>query len=108
MVFSFSESAMRPRDVPRDWLGAVDWELAFHRPPDSHARKQHWSAIFGGIKHHYCKPPFRAIAQWLRKRYDEFRGVVQRSRRRPAWQSNGLIKGTIPKHEGKPPEKALN
>jgi hypothetical protein len=55
----------------------VDRELAFHRPLDSHARKQHRSAILGGInKHHYRQSPFRAIARWRWKRYDEFRGVV--------------------------------
>jgi hypothetical protein len=49
--------------MPRGWLGAVDRELAFHRPLDSHARKQHRSAILGGInKHHYRQPPIRAIA----------------------------------------------
>ena len=66
---------------------------------NSHARKQHRSAIFGGIDEHLnSKPPFLTITFWLGKLPDVVGGVSQGLRRRSLREGNRLSEWTIPGH----------
>ena len=66
---------------------------------NSHARKQHRSAIFGGIDEHLnSKPPFLTITFWLGKLPDVVGGVSQGLRRRSLREWNRLSEWTIPGH----------
>jgi hypothetical protein len=73
--------------------------MRFQGSDNSHARKQHGSAIFGGINQHLDgKPPFLTIAFWLRKLPDVGGGISQGLRRRPLRKWDRLSKRTIPGH----------
>jgi len=75
------------------------FDVCFQGSDNSHARKQHGSAIFGGINQHLDgKPPFLTIAFWLRKLSDVGGGVSQGLRRRPLRKWYRLSERTIPGH----------
>ena len=73
--------------------------MCFHGSDNSHARKQHGSAIFGGInKHLDGKPPFLTITLRLRKLFDVVGGVSQGLSRRSFGERDRLSERTIPGH----------
>jgi len=83
--------------------GKCLFDIRFQRPDNSHARKQHGSAIFGGIDEHLDgKPPFLAITLWLRKLPDVVGGVSQGLRRRSLRERDRLSEWTIPRHNELP------
>jgi len=58
--------------------------MRFQGSDNSHACKQHGSAVFSGIDEHLDrKPPFLTITFWLRKLPDVVGGVSQGLRGRP-------------------------
>jgi hypothetical protein len=74
-------------------------DMRFQGPDHSHAGKQHWSAIFGGVDQHLDgKPPFLTITFLQRKLPDVVGGVPQGLRRRPLRKWDRLIERTIPRH----------
>ena len=73
--------------------------MRFQGSDNSHARKQHGSAIFGGIdKHLHGKPPFLTITFRLRKLPDIAGGVTQGLRWRSLGKWDRLSERTIPGH----------
>jgi hypothetical protein len=73
--------------------------MRFQGSDNSHARKQHGAAIFGGIDQHlHGKPPFLTITFWLRKLPDVAGGVSQGLRRRSLRERDRLRERTIPGH----------
>jgi hypothetical protein len=73
--------------------------MRFQGSDNSHARKQHGSAIFGGIdKHLHGQPPFLTIAFGLRKLPDIVGGVSQGLRRRSLREWDRLSERSIPGH----------
>jgi hypothetical protein len=71
----------------------------FQGSDNSHARKQHGSAIFSGIDEHlHGKPPFLTITFRLRKLPDVVGGVSQGLRRRSLRERDRLSERTIPGH----------
>lgn len=75
------------------------FNMRFQRPDNSHACKQHGSAIFGGIDEHLDgKPPFLTITFCLRKFPDVVGGVAQGLRRRSLRERDRLSERTIPGH----------
>jgi hypothetical protein len=79
------------------------FDLRFQASDNSHARKQHGSAIFGGINQHLDgKPPFLTITFWQRKLPDVGGGVPQGLCRRPLRKWDRLSERTIPGHTALP------
>jgi len=75
------------------------FDMRFQGSDNSHARKQHGAAIFGGINQHLDgKPPFLTIPFWLRKLPDVGGGVSQGLRRRSLRKWYRLSERTIPGH----------
>jgi hypothetical protein len=75
------------------------FDMRFQGSDNSHVRKQHGSAIFGGINQHLDgKPPFLTITFWLRKLPDVGGGVSQGLRRRSLRKWDRLRERTIPGH----------
>jgi hypothetical protein len=73
--------------------------MRFQGSDNSHPRKQHGSAIFGGIDEHLDgKPPFLTITFQQRKLPDVVGGVPQGLRRRALREWDRLIERTIPRH----------
>jgi hypothetical protein len=73
--------------------------MRFQGSDNSHARKQHGSAIFGGIDEHLDgNPPFLTITFCLRKLPDVVGGVSQGLRRRSLGERDRLSERTIPGH----------
>jgi hypothetical protein len=73
--------------------------MRFQGSDNSYARKQHGSAIFGGIDEHlHGKPPFRTVAFRLRKLPDVVGGISQGLRRRSLRKRDRLSERTIPGH----------
>jgi hypothetical protein len=85
------------------WILALGIEcpcdMRFQGSDNSHARKQHGPAIFGGIDQHLNgKPPFLTITFWQRKLPDVVGGVSQGLRRRSLREWDGLSERTILGH----------
>jgi hypothetical protein len=73
--------------------------VRFQGSDNAHARKQHRTAVFGGIDQHLNgKPPFLTIAFQLGKLPDVVCSVPQGLRRRPLRKWDRLIERTIPRH----------
>jgi hypothetical protein len=73
--------------------------MRFQGSDYSHPRKQHGSAIFGGIDEHLDgKPPFLTITFRQRKLPDVVGGVSQGLRRRSLRERDRLRERTIPGH----------
>jgi hypothetical protein len=73
--------------------------MRFQGSDNSHAGKQHGSAIFGGIDEHlHGKPPFLTITFWLRKLPDVVGCVSQGLCRRSLRERDRLRERTIPGH----------
>ncbi len=74
-------------------------DMRFQGSDNSHPRKQHGSAIFGGIDEHLDgKPPFLTITFWQRKLPDVVGGVSKGLRRRSLREWDRLRERTIPGH----------
>jgi len=75
------------------------FDIGFQGSDHAHARKQHWSAVFGGVNQHLDgKPPFLTISFQQRKLPDVVGGVPQGLRRRPLRKWDRLIEWTVPRH----------
>jgi hypothetical protein len=74
-------------------------DMRFQGSDNSHPRKQHGSAIFGGIDEHLDgKPPFLTITFRQRKLPDVVGGVSKGLRRRSLREWDRLSERTIPGH----------
>jgi hypothetical protein len=85
------------------WVLALGIEcpsgMPFQGPDNSHAGKQHGSAVFSGIDEHLDRqPPFLSITFRLRKLPDVVGGVSQGLRRRSLRERERLSERTIPGH----------
>jgi hypothetical protein len=75
------------------------FDMRFQGSDNSHARKQHGPAIFGGIHQHLDgKPPFLTVTFGLRKLPDVGGSVSQGLRRRSLRKWDRLSERTIPGH----------